>query len=29
MIPKFIEIVDYLPVNNNGKRDRKKIESLW
>lgn len=28
MIPKFIEIVDYLPVNNNGKIDRKKIESL-
>lgn len=28
MIPKFIEIVDALPVNNNGKLDRKKIECL-
>jgi len=28
MIPKFIEIVDLLPVNNNGKLDRKKMESL-
>lgn len=28
MVPKFIEIVSSLPVNNNGKLDRKKIESL-
>lgn len=28
MIPKFIEIVNDLPVNNNGKLDRKKIENL-
>lgn len=28
MIPKFIEVVSDLPVNNNGKLDRKKIESL-
>jgi D-alanine--poly(phosphoribitol) ligase subunit 1 len=28
MVPKFIEKVSSLPVNNNGKLDRKKIESL-
>ena len=28
MVPKFIEVVFSLPVNNNGKLDRKKIESL-
>ena len=28
MIPKFVEIVEKLPVNSNGKIDRKKIENL-
>jgi len=28
MIPKYIEIIDKMPVNSNGKIDRKKLNEL-
>ena len=29
MMPKTIEILEKIPVNNNGKYDRKKLKELW
>ena len=29
MIPKTIEIIDKIPINKNGKYDRKKLNELW
>ncbi len=29
MMPKTIEILEKIPINNNGKYDRKKLKELW
>ena len=29
MIPKVIEVLESIPINNNGKYDRKKLKELW